>query len=314
MKRLAILLSMCVLSTSAFAGEVTFDNPAMHPAQEIDNMFYDNKDTNWMIHRLKPTDKTKTKPIEQKKSDDKITSQKETKTIDKKLETKKEVVSDIKKEPKKTLKSKTQTKETKETVTTVNPKEEQKKLKQEEERKLYRELQRLSDLNQQAIALYNDNNLDEALATFAKIPDDKRTPEIWMLMGNILLDKGKKDDAVFMYGRAIITDATYYKAYYNLGNVYLSDDKFNMAVEQYKLATKYNPSCAYAYYNLGCTYIKLGGVDAIHCEKLVQLIAEGKINTDVLISKEIKLSEIKQGYKDFENKKDNCMKIAVIND
>lgn len=58
---------------------------------------------------------------------------------------------------------------------------------------------------------------------------------------------------------------------------------------------------------------KTGGVDAVHCEKLVQLISEGKINTDILISKEIPLSEIEQGYFDFENKKDNCLKIAIIN-
>ena len=63
MRRLAVILLMCVLTNSAMADEVTFGTPAMHPAQEIDNMFYDNKDTNWMIHRLKPTDKDKTKPI-----------------------------------------------------------------------------------------------------------------------------------------------------------------------------------------------------------------------------------------------------------
>ena len=61
-----------------------------------------------------------------------------------------------------------------------------------------------------------------------------------------------------MYGRAILTDSTYYKAYYNLGNIYLSDDKFNMAIEQFKMASKYNPNNAYVFYNLGCAYLKAG--------------------------------------------------------
>jgi len=56
----------------------------------------------------------------------------------------------------------------------------------------------------------------------------------------------------------VLTDSTYYKAYYNLGNLYLADDKFNMAIEQYKMASKYCPANAYIFYNLGCAYIKSG--------------------------------------------------------
>lgn len=130
--------------------------------------------------------------------------------------------------------------------------------KKEDEKKLHRELQELTQLNQQAIALYTDNNLDESLKTFAKIPEDKRTPEIWLLMGNILMDKGKNDEAVFMYGRAVLVDTTFYKAHYNMANIYLSEDKFNMAIDQYKLAVRYNPNSAYSYYNLGCAYLKVG--------------------------------------------------------
>lgn len=146
----------------------------------------------------------------------------------------------------------------KETVTTRTDKELKQELKKEEEKRLHRELHELTQLNQQAVALYTDNNLDESLKCFAKIPEDKRTPEIWLLMGNILMDKGKNDEAAFMYGRAILTEPTFYKAYYNLGNIYLSEDKFNMALEQYKQAAKYNPNNPYVYYNLGCAYLKIG--------------------------------------------------------
>lgn len=59
---------------------------------------------------------------------------------------------------------------------------------------------------------------------------------------------------------------------------------------------------------------KTGGVDAIHCEKLIELISQNKLNTDFLISKEITLSEIIQGYEIFKNKPDGLLKIAVIPD
>lgn len=56
---------------------------------------------------------------------------------------------------------------------------------------------------------------------------------------------------------------------------------------------------------------KTGGVDAIHCDKLLEMISRGSLNTDFLISKEYPLSEILQAYNDFDAKKDNCLKFAI---
>lgn len=56
---------------------------------------------------------------------------------------------------------------------------------------------------------------------------------------------------------------------------------------------------------------KTGGVDAIHCKKLVELISEKKINTDFLITHKYSLENIIQAYKHFELKEDNCIKIAI---
>lgn len=56
---------------------------------------------------------------------------------------------------------------------------------------------------------------------------------------------------------------------------------------------------------------KTGGVDAIHCEKLVKLISENKLNTDFLISKKFPLNKIEEAYEYFKNKKDNCLKVAI---
>lgn len=56
---------------------------------------------------------------------------------------------------------------------------------------------------------------------------------------------------------------------------------------------------------------KTGGVDAIHCKKLLEYISEGKINTDFLITHKYPLDKIDEAYKLFEDKNNNCLKIAI---
>ena len=56
---------------------------------------------------------------------------------------------------------------------------------------------------------------------------------------------------------------------------------------------------------------KTGGVDAIHCKKLLEYISQGKLNTDLLISKEVPLNNIIEAYHEFEAKKEGMLKIAV---
>lgn len=57
---------------------------------------------------------------------------------------------------------------------------------------------------------------------------------------------------------------------------------------------------------------KTGGVDAIHSDKILKLIADGKISTDFLITHTFSLENIVEAYKFFENKEDNCLKIAIV--
>ena len=56
---------------------------------------------------------------------------------------------------------------------------------------------------------------------------------------------------------------------------------------------------------------KTGGVDGIHSEKLLNLISEGKINTDFLITHTYPLERIEEGYKLFETRPEPCLKIAI---
>ena len=56
---------------------------------------------------------------------------------------------------------------------------------------------------------------------------------------------------------------------------------------------------------------KTGGIDAIHSDKLINLISQGKINTDFLITHTFELENIMEAYKTFESKKDGCIKVAI---
>lgn len=114
------------------------------------------------------------------------------------------------------------------------------------------------NLYETGVALYNCNKIDLALETFLKIPEQERTVDVWLLMGNILEDQNKRSDAAFMYQHAILINPKYYKPYYNLGVLYLEDERYNMAADNLKKAARYKPDFAYAHYNLGCTYLKLG--------------------------------------------------------
>ncbi len=56
---------------------------------------------------------------------------------------------------------------------------------------------------------------------------------------------------------------------------------------------------------------KTGGVDAVHCGTLLELIAAGRISTDFLITHKAPLNRILEGYAVFGAKKENCLKWAV---
>lgn len=117
-----------------------------------------------------------------------------------------------------------------------------------------------NELSQQATAFYSDNNFQKTMESLLQIDEKERSPQDWLLLGNLLDEKGEKQNAIFMYQKAINVDEKYYKAYYNLANLYLADDKYNMAVENYKKALKFKKDSPYLHYNLACAYIKLADI------------------------------------------------------
>ena len=112
--------------------------------------------------------------------------------------------------------------------------------------------------SQQAVALYNDNNIINAAKVLMSIPEADKTAQDWLLMGNILQDENKISEAQFMFKRAILVDKKFYKPYYNLANIYLDEERVVMALDNYKIAVKLKPDFIYGYYNIGCAYLRLG--------------------------------------------------------
>ncbi|MBQ3176564.1 MAG: alcohol dehydrogenase catalytic domain-containing protein [Clostridia bacterium] len=56
---------------------------------------------------------------------------------------------------------------------------------------------------------------------------------------------------------------------------------------------------------------KTGGVDGCNCEEVLQLIAEGKIDTEPLLTHTYLLERIEEAYAVFENRRDGVIKIAI---
>ena len=56
---------------------------------------------------------------------------------------------------------------------------------------------------------------------------------------------------------------------------------------------------------------KTGGVDGCDCEETLKLIAEGKLDTDPLITHTYPLAKIDEAYELLENKRDGVIKVAV---
>ena len=56
---------------------------------------------------------------------------------------------------------------------------------------------------------------------------------------------------------------------------------------------------------------KTGGVDGCNCEETLALIAQGKLNTEPLITHTYPLSRIAEAYELIENRQDGVIKVAV---
>lgn len=102
-----------------------------------------------------------------------------------------------------------------------------------------------------------------------------KNPESWMAHNNIairLLGKGKVEEAIVHYNKALELDPTYSEAHFNLGNAVLRLGRVDDAIAHYEKALETNSSNIPAHYNLAGVLAQSGRLDAAidHYKKILE--------------------------------------------
>ena len=102
-----------------------------------------------------------------------------------------------------------------------------------------------------------------------------RNPESWMAHNNIaisLLGKGKVEEAIVHYNKALELDPNYSEAHFNLGNALLRLGRADEAIAHYQKALETNPNNIRAHYNLAGVLAQSGQTDAAidHYNKILE--------------------------------------------
>ncbi|MGP8052597.1 MAG: tetratricopeptide repeat protein [Limisphaerales bacterium] len=92
-------------------------------------------------------------------------------------------------------------------------------------------------------------------------------------LGNVLVQKGRVDEAIAHYQTAIQIKPDYEKAYGNLGNALFQKGEVDEAMVQYQKALQIEPNDADAHNNLGNALLQKGQVDKAiaQCQKALQI-------------------------------------------
>jgi tetratricopeptide (TPR) repeat protein len=106
-----------------------------------------------------------------------------------------------------------------------------------------------------------------------KHPIHKKTAEEYFLEGNQDYQKGKFEEAIEAYKKAIEVEPDSYGAYNNMGSAYAELGKFEKAIKVCKKAIKIKPDKDQAYYNMGGAYAELGKFEkALEvCKKAIEV-------------------------------------------
>ncbi len=87
-------------------------------------------------------------------------------------------------------------------------------------------------------------------------------PDLLNLLGLVLLDQRRPDEAAASFERAVAAKPDHVEAHYYLGNALLGLGRLDAAADSYRRAIAANPTLAEAHNNLGSVCERLGRVDA----------------------------------------------------
>ena len=112
---------------------------------------------------------------------------------------------------------------------------------------------------EEAVDLFNQNKLDEAIEVFNRALSIKPDyVEAYNNLGIVLKKQNKIDKAIDAYTRAISINSSYVVSYYNLGNLYSEQGKLEKALKLYREAISIKPDYSEAYCNIGVVLKDLG--------------------------------------------------------
>jgi tetratricopeptide (TPR) repeat protein len=98
-------------------------------------------------------------------------------------------------------------------------------------------------------------DLNAIAAKAARYPDN---PYVLNEYANQLLQKGRLDDAVAFFNKAVSLNPEFTQAWNNLGVAYQARSEFSKATKAYKTALALSPNYAQVHYNLGANFDAMG--------------------------------------------------------
>jgi len=115
---------------------------------------------------------------------------------------------------------------------------------------------------EELINLYKSGKLNVAEKEAAEqIKNDSNNYILFNILGAILTDQKKLNEAIIKYKKSIEINPDYAEGYNNLGSVLYKLKKFDESIEAYKKAIKIKPNFAEGYNNLGITFKEIGKYD-----------------------------------------------------
>jgi len=116
--------------------------------------------------------------------------------------------------------------------------------------------------NDLGLALHGRGRFDEAIAQYRKALEIKPdSAEVHNNLGNGLFGRGQVDEAIIEYQKAMRIRPDYAEAHYNLGNGLLGRGQVDQAITHYRRALEIKPDYVEAHYNLGNGLLARGQFD-----------------------------------------------------
>jgi tetratricopeptide (TPR) repeat protein len=112
------------------------------------------------------------------------------------------------------------------------------------------------------LAFLEKGKADEALEKFQKALEiNPNYPEAHTNLGFAFFQKGEADEAIQQFQKALESNPNNAEAHTNLGNAFFRTGQLSEAIEQYEMAVKINPKFAQAHSNLGAVFSQKGELD-----------------------------------------------------